>query len=199
MFFTLKIQGQGHGWGQSQNVGLTSYRLTTLSFHLNGPSLSWDIAFSKFDLENPRSRWLVIAEGHIVGTTPYQLIASDQCHIPIYSFSKIWPWKSKVMVMVEVNVESHNMDPTFYQLTSLSFHVNRLSHSYDTAVSKFDLENPRSRSWMRWMLKITTSVQHSIYSHPFHSMSIGHPIPEIRLFLNLTLKIQGHGHGHGWG
>ena len=29
------------------------------------------------------------------------------------------------------------------------------------------------------------------------SMSIGHPIPEIRLFQNLTLKIQGQ--GHGWG
>ena len=27
------------------------------------------------------------------------------------------------------------------------------------------------------------------------SMSIGHPIPEIRLFQNLTLKIQGQSHG----
>ena len=27
------------------------------------------------------------------------------------------------------------------------------------------------------------------------SMSIGHIIPEIRLFQNLTLKIQGQGHG----
>ena len=46
-------------------------------------------------------------------------------------------------------------------------------------------------------LKVTTWVQHSIDSHPFNSMSIGHPIPEIRLFQNLTLKI--HGQGHGWG
>ena len=30
-----------------------------------------------------------------------------------------------------------------------------------------------------------------------YSLSIGHPIPEIRLFQNLTLKIQGW--GHGWG
>ena len=28
-------------------------------------------------------------------------------------------------------------------------------------------------------------------SHPFHPMPIGHPIPEIQLFQNLTLKIQG--------
>ena len=63
--------------------------------------------------------------------------------------------------------------------------------------SKFNLENPRSRSWVRGKLKVTTWVQHSIDSYPFHSMSIRHPIPEIRLFQNLTLKIQGQ--GHGWG
>ena len=34
-------------------------------------------------------------------------------------------------------------------------------------------------------------------SHPLHSMSIGHPIPEIRLFQTLALKPQGQGHGCG--
>ena len=114
-----------------------------------------------------------------------------------YDFFKIWPWKSKVKVMVEVKVESHKVGATSYRLTSLSFHVNRPSYSWDTAFSKFDLENPRSRSWVRWTLKVTTWVQHSIDSHPFNSMSISHPIPEIWLFQNLTLKIQGQ--GHGWG
>ena len=66
--------------------------------------------------------------------------------IPESNFN-ILPWKSKVNVMGEVRVESHNIGPTFYRLTSLC------------------------------------------------SMSIGHPIPEIRLFQNLTLKIQGQGHG----
>ena len=114
-------------------------------------------------------------------------------------FFKFLPWKFKVKVMVEVKVENHKVGATSYQLTSLLFHVNRPSHSWDTAFSKYDLENPRSRSWVRGMLKVTTWVQHSIDSHPFHSMSIGHPIPEIRLleFKNLTLKIQGP--GHGWG
>ena len=97
--------------------------------------------------------------------------------------------------MVEVKVQSHKVGVTSYRLTSLSFHVNRHSHSWDTAFSKFDLENPRSRSWVRWTLKVTTWVQYSIDSHPFNSMSIGHPIPEIWLFQNLTLKIQGQGHG----
>ena len=98
--------------------------------------------------------------------------------------------------MVEVSIESHNMGPIFYRLTSVLFHVNRPSHSLDAEFSKFDLEN-MSRSWVRWMLKVTTRVQHSIDSHPFCSMSTGHPIPEIWLFQNLALKIQGQ--GNGWG
>ena len=114
-----------------------------------------------------------------------------------YDFFKIPPWKSKVKVMVEVKVESHKVGVTSYQLTPLSFHVNRPSHSWDTAFSKFDLKNPSSKSWVRWTLKVTTRVPHSIDSHPFNSMSIGHPIPEILLFQNGTLKIQGQGHGRG--
>ena len=70
-------------------------------------------------------------------------------HIPIYSYMKIWPWKSKVKVMGEVNVESHNMGPTFYRLLSISFHINRQSHSWDTTFLKFDFENPRSMSWVK--------------------------------------------------
>ena len=99
--------------------------------------------------------------------------------------------------MVEVKAESHKVGVASYRLTSLLFHVNLPSHSWDTAFSKFDLENPRSRSWVRWTLKVITWVQHSIDSHPFNSMSIGHPIPEIWLFQNLTLRIQGQ--RHGWG
>ena len=63
-----------------------------------------------------------------------------------YDFLKIWPWKSRVKVMGEVTVQSHKVGLTSYRLTSLSFHVNRPSHSWDTAFSKFDLENLGSRS-----------------------------------------------------
>ena len=157
-YFTIKIQGQGHGWGQS------------LKSQCESSILSTNIPFVPCQSAIPFLR---------------------------YDFFKIWPWKSKVKVMEEVNIESHNMGPTFYRLTSLSFHVNRPSHSYDKTFSKFDHENPRSRSWVRRKLKVTTWVQHSIDSHPFHSMSIGHPIPERRHFQNLTMKIQGQ--GHGWG
>ena len=44
--------------------------------------------------------------------------------------------------MGEGNVESHKVGVTSYRLTSLSFHVNRSFHSWDTTSSKFDLENP---------------------------------------------------------
>ena len=45
--------------------------------------------------------------------------------------------------MVEVKVESHKDGVASYWLTSLSFHVNRPFHSWDTTLSKFDLKNPR--------------------------------------------------------
>ena len=99
--------------------------------------------------------------------------------------------------MGEVKVESHNMGATFSRLTSLSFHVNWASNSWVMTFSKFDLVNQGSRSWVRSKLKVTTWVQHSVDSHPFHSIWIGHTIPELRLFKNLTLKIKGQ--GHGWG
>ena len=150
---TLKIQGQGHGWGGPWKSQHGSNILLT------------NIPFIPCQSAMPFLR---------------------------YDFFKIWAWKSKVKVMGEVNVESHNMGSTFW-LTSLLFHVNRPSYFRHTTFSKFDLENPRSRSWLRWTLKVTTWVQHSIDSHPFHSMSIGHVIPEIQLFQNLTLKMQGQG------
>ena len=66
------------------------------------------------------------------------------------------------------------------------------------SIFKFNLENPRSRSWVRWTLKVTTWVQHFIDSHPFHSMSIHHPIPEIWLFQNLTWKTKVKVMGEGY-
>ena len=99
--------------------------------------------------------------------------------------------------MGEVKVKSHNVSLTSYRLTSLSFHVNLASYCWVTTFSKFDLENQGSRTWMRSQFKVTMWVKHPIDSHPFCSMSIGHPIPEVWLFQNLTLKIKGE--VHGWG
>ena len=151
---TLKIKGQGHGWGHSSKSQSGSSILSTR------------IPFVPCQSALPFLR---------------------------YSIFKIWPWKSRVKVMGEVTVQSHNVGLASYQLTSLSFHVNRPSHSWDTAFSKFDLENQGSRSWVRSQFKVTMWVKHPIDSHPFHSMSIGPPIPEIQHFQNLTLKTKGQG------
>ena len=59
--------------------------------------------------------------------------------------------------------------------------------------SKLDLEIQRSRLWVRSQFKVTMWVSHPINSHPFCSMSIGPPIPEIQHFQNLTLKIKCQG------
>ena len=142
---TLKIQGQGHGWGQSSKSQCES----------NIPST------------------------HIP-------LVPCQSALPFlrYSIFKILPWKFKVKVIAQ----GHKVGITPYRLISLSFHVDRPSHSWDTAISKFDVENSRSRSWVRSKLKVTTWVQHSVDSHPFRSMSIGHPIPELWLFKQDRLK-----------
>ena len=104
---TLKIKGEGHGWGGHWKSQCGSSILST------------HIPFVPCQSARPFLR---------------------------YSIFKVWPWKSRVKVMGEVTVQSHNVGLTSYRLTSLSFHVNRPSHSWDTAFSKFDLENQGSRS-----------------------------------------------------
>ena len=124
---------------QSHNVGVTSYQLTSLSFHVDQPSHSWDTAFSKFNLENQGSRWWV--RSHFKVTMRSNILSTHIPFVPCqsgisfvsYDFFKIWPWKSKVKVMGKVTVQSHNVGLASYQITSFSFHVNRPTHSLDTA------------------------------------------------------------------
>ena len=73
-------------------------------------------------------------------------------------------------------------------LTSFSFHVNRPSHSWDKAISNFDLETPWSRSWVWSKGKVIQLAQYLINLLPFYFTSITPAIPEIQLFRNLTLK-----------
>ena len=48
-----------------------------------------------------------------------------------------------------------------------------------------------------WITKMSRSWSWMTDTHPFCSIWIGHPIPEIRLFWNLTMKINGQGHACG--
>ena len=109
--------------------------------------------------------------------------------IPIIELFLNWPSKSKVKVIAQ----GHIVGITSYPLISLSSHVDQPSHSWDTAISKFDLDNSRSSSCVMSKFKIKMWVWHPIDSHPFGLMSIGSPIPEIQHFQNLTLNIQSGG------
>ena len=82
-------------------------------------------------------------------------------------------------------------------LTSFSFIVNRLPHSWDKAISDSDLETPRSRSWVWSKGKVIQLAQYHINLLPFHLTSIRPTILEIELhvFRNLTLK---HPRSRSW-
>ena len=98
--------------------------------------------FWKFDLENQRSRsWVGSSSKSQCGSNILWIhipFVPCQSALPFlrYSIFKIWPWKSRVKVMGEVTVQSHNVGLTSYRLTSLSFHVKRPSQSWVTTFFK---------------------------------------------------------------
>ena len=83
----------GEGNVESHKVGVTSYRFTSPSFHVNRPFHSWDTAFSKFDLENPRSR----SNDHDVAQLQVKTIPQNSKWYKSiqwfqrYGFRKVWP------------------------------------------------------------------------------------------------------------
>ena len=80
--YKVKVMGEVKVW--SHNVSLASYRFTFLSFHVNGSSHSWH---SIFKILPWKSKVKVKAEGHTVGTTPYQLISlSSDVDEPSHSY-----------------------------------------------------------------------------------------------------------------
>ena len=103
-----------------------------------------------------------------------------------YSYFKIWPWKSKI----EVIDEGHIVGITPYWLVRCRWALHiQLFKNLTLKIQG------RGHGWgEHWKSQHGSNI---LSTHPFCSMSIGHPIPEIWLFQNLTLKIQGQ--GHGWG
>ena len=165
---SLKIQGQvmGEVKVQSHNVSATSHRITPLSLHVNLASHCW---VTTFFLQNLTLKFK--GQGHRWGHSSksqcgYNILSTRIPFVPCqsaitflsYDFFKIWPWKSKVKVMGEVTVQNRNVGLASYWLTSLSFHVNRPSHSWDIAFSTFDLGNQGSMSLVRSQFKVTMWV-----------------------------------------
>ena len=102
---TLKIQGQGHGRGQSRKSQHGSnIQSTHIHFDVNRASHSWVMTFSKFDLENLASRsWMRLQFKSQCGSnilSTHIPFVPRQSALPFlrYSIFKIWPWKSRVKV-----------------------------------------------------------------------------------------------------
>ena len=66
-----------------------------------------------------------------------------------YSKFHIWPWKLKVNVMIKVKSDGHIWGIEFNRYVCVSFRGNRTIFSRDIGNSIFDLDNSRSRSWLR--------------------------------------------------
>ena len=67
-------------------------------------------------------------------------------------------------------------------------------HSWNTAISRFDLKNSRSKWWVGSKVKVILRVQLRINPYAFHFMPSRQPLPEIQQLENLTLKIQDQDH-----
>ena len=145
---TLKIRGQGHGWGKSLKSQLGSNILWIHPFMSIHPLIPMIEVFEYLTFK-------IQGQSHSSRShNRYNILSTHIPFIPCSlalpflrcSYLKNWPWKSKVKVMDEVKVQSHNVSLASYRLTSLSFDVNLASHCWVTTFSKFDLENQGSRS-----------------------------------------------------
>ena len=103
-------------------------------------------------------------------------VLSDPSHNSVHSRTPLW-WRGHKKFTVMNN-----------QLKFFSLHVNRLSQSWDKAISYFDLENPRPRSRVWFKGKVIQSAQYEIDLLPFCFTSIRPTIPEIHLQWNLSGK-----------
>ena len=146
---TLKIQGQGHSSRSQIRYSILSTHIPFVPCRSALPFLG----YSNFKIWCWKFKFEVMGEvkveSHNMGPT-FSHIPFIPCQsgIPFlsYDFFKIWPWKSRVKVMGEVTVQSHNVGLTSYRLISLWFHVNRPSHSWDIAFSKFVPKDQGPRS-----------------------------------------------------
>ena len=123
--------------------------------------------------------------------TPLSFHVDWASHSWVTTYFKIWPWKSRVKVMGDVRVQSHNVGLTSYRLTSLSLHVKRASHSWVTTFLKI---------WP-WKSRVNVMGGVTVQSHKvgltsdrFTSLSFHVNRPSysgVTVFSKLTLKIKG--------
>ena len=89
----------------------------------------------------------------------------------------------------------------FFNQIKLIFCSSGSHWQLDMSTPRRCLKSPRSLSGTSahptMVTLVNIMVMNGWLKSFFHSLSIGHPIPEIRLFQTLTLKFQGQGHRCG--
>ena len=127
-------------------------QLTSLSLKFNRPSHSQDMVIKISILK-------IQGQGHVWGQSLKSRLGSNiqSTHIP-----PLIPMTELCQnLTLKIKSQSHSSKShSRYNilLASLSFHVNRASDSWVTTFSKFELENQRSRSWVRSQFKVTKWV-----------------------------------------
>ena len=111
----------------------------------------WDSAISKVDHENPWSRSCVRSKVKV-------------------TFDR---QKSKVKVMVTVKHIGHIWGLKFNQYVCFLFRGNRTTFGWGIGNSIFDLENSKSRSWLRSNLMVTFEALGSTDMFAFRFVAIG--------------------------
>ena len=105
----------------------------------------------------------VKVESHNMGPSNIQ-----STHIPLVPCQSGIPFLSFLNLTLKIKSQGHGWGHSsksqcgsnIHPLTFLSFHADRPSHSWDTAYSKFDLENPVSR--------LMSMMLHNYRSRQFH-------------------------------
>ena len=119
-YFTMKIKGQGHGWGErwkskhGSNIISTDISFipcqSAITFLRYNFFLNLTLKIQSYG-HGWGPSWKLQKGCNILST--HILFVPRQSAIPFlrYNIFKIWPWKSKAKFMGELNVESHNMCP----------------------------------------------------------------------------------------
>ena len=112
-----------------------------------------------------------------------------QSHPPIIGvFRPQERWNSPQQKGV-VKGQCHTVDPVSYQLTSFSFHINQTNNSWDTAISKFDLETSKVMSEVKGQGHILYPVSNRCTSFSFHINRTNHSWDMAKIVFDLEKHI----------
>ena len=134
------------------------YRFYIREFKWIAPIHSWNTATSKFDLENLKSgSWWIQRSRSYSGSNIHRFISLSfyaNCTTTAHIL-EIKLYKKKLILKIQG--QSHGWDQmsrSYSEANILLIHIPFIQCQSNTAISKFNLENPRSRSWVGSKVKV---------------------------------------------